>query len=242
MKSEFGEPAGNLGQRHRSGDLNGPRWKLSARSALIVAVVLLVLVGAGWAWREWQRGWGPGAGGGELVAESELLDRIGVSAEDLTGQSGPVEPEDQPEVVVYVSGAVQQPGVFALPVQGRVIDAVEAAGGALPTASLTQLNLARPLTDGEQIYVQTEAEARAGPAVPGTPGMGEGAGTEPACVDVNQADGPMLEQLPGIGPALAERILTYRNENGPFATPGDLRQVSGIGPKVYARLEPSLCG
>lgn len=142
------------------------------------------------------------------------------------------------EIVVHVAGAVFAPGVYRLPVGSRVTDAVSAAGGGLSTASLDSLNLARILADGEQVYVQTVEEAAAG----ATPTSGAGASTASAgaqsgaTVNINQASAAELENLPGIGPATAQKIVDDRTANGPFVAPEDLMRVSGIGEKKFESL------
>jgi competence protein ComEA len=130
------------------------------------------------------------------------------------------------EVVVHVAGAVATPGVRRLEAGARVIDGVEAAGGALPDADLARVNLAAPLVDGQQVYVPRRGEV---PPVP-LPGAGtDPAGSPGGPVDVNSATAEQLDELPGIGPATAEAIIAHRDEHGPFASVDDLLDVRGIG-------------
>jgi competence protein ComEA len=143
-------------------------------------------------------------------------------------------PADQ--VVVHVSGAVASPGVRTLPSDARVDDAVRAAGGARRSARTDQLNLARPLRDGEQIHVPTASEVAATATNGGGPGAVAGAG-QTGLVNLNHATAVELEELPGVGPVLAERIVAYRETNGGFRSISELQQVSGIGEKTYAELE-----
>jgi competence protein ComEA len=142
------------------------------------------------------------------------------------------------EVVAQVAGAVAQPGVYRLADGARVLDLVEAAGGALPDADLQALALASRLTDGQRVQVPRQGEVLPPSvlgAAPAGAGAGSGAGsTPPAPVDLNVATMAELEALPGIGPATAQAILTYRERNGPFRTVEDLGEVQGIGP---ARLD-----
>ncbi len=131
-------------------------------------------------------------------------------------------------IYVHILGAVNRPGLYALRDGDRAIDAVAAAGGYAGDADRRQLNLARFLSDGEQIYVPREGE------VPAPPGAASGvAGGK---VDLNTADAATLETLPRVGPALAARILAWREANGRFTSVEDLLGVSGIGEKTFAGL------
>jgi competence protein ComEA len=133
------------------------------------------------------------------------------------------------EVVVHVVGAVVAPGVQRLPTGSRVVDAVDAAGGALGDADLGRINLAGLLTDGQQVYVLRQGEtppptpAGAGPAADG------GAGAAGGLIDINQATTDQLDELPGVGPATAAAIIAHREQHGPFASVDDLIDVRGIG-------------
>ena len=141
-------------------------------------------------------------------------------------------------VVVHVTGAVSRPGVVTLPPGSRVTDAINAVGGASAEADTQQLNLARVLTDGEQIRVPRIGEVLPDPAPqPGgdaasgartTPGKSGGGGAS-GTININTASASDLEKLPGIGPALAERIVEYRDSHGPFASVDALTDVPGIG-------------
>jgi competence protein ComEA len=138
-------------------------------------------------------------------------------------------------LIVDVTGAVVRPGVFEFQPGDRVIDAVERAGGALDNADLTLLNLAAPLTDGQQILVPKKGAATA--SVPGSTGGVPGStGGTGAMVNINTADEATLETLNGVGPVLAAAIVQYRTEHGPFASVDQLDEVSGIGPATLADL------
>ncbi|MGC8874582.1 MAG: ComEA family DNA-binding protein [Chloroflexia bacterium] len=135
-------------------------------------------------------------------------------------------------VVVYVSGAVVRPGVYALPAGARVADALAAAGGATAEADLVHLNLARRLHDEEQVYVPRKGEPT--PVWPtGAPSSGGGGRSK---VNINTAGVAELDTLPGIGPGYAQRIVDYRQQHGPFRTIEDLQKVPGIGPATFARI------
>lgn len=139
-------------------------------------------------------------------------------------------------VWVHVVGEVIAPGVVELPAGARVEAALTAAGGPTERAVLSGVNLARPVVDGEQIVVPDAAllavsPIPTGPTVPGAPGS-----PAPGMVNLNTADRATLESLPGVGPALAQRILDWRAANGAFATIEQLLNVSGIGPKILDRM------
>lgn len=142
------------------------------------------------------------------------------------------------EVMVHVAGAVAAPGLYRLPGGSRVDDGLVAAGGPLPGAALDGLNLARPLTDGEQVVVPVTGvgEGSAAPA--------PGAAPSPLAVrpdgkvDLNRATVQDLDALPGIGPVLAQRIVSHREEHGLFKTVGTLRDVPGIGERTFQQLAP----
>lgn len=149
------------------------------------------------------------------------------------------------EVVVHVVGRVRRPGVVRLPFGSRVQQAVAAAGGALGSADLSQVNLARPLVDGEQVVVprpgEVTAPVGAGSGAGSVPG---GQGSAPAAtaggqpVNLNTASLTELDGLPGVGPVLAQRILDWRAANGRFTSVDELTEVSGIGDAVLGRLRP----
>ena len=143
-----------------------------------------------------------------------------------------VEAAEPTTVFVHVGGAVAAPGLYELPEGARVADAVAAAGGLLPDGVQDGVNLARIVADGEQIVVPSAAEAATG----ATTGQ-----TSPGKVNINTADVAQLDELPGVGPATAEKIVADREQNGPFATVEDIKRVSGIGDKKYEELADLIC-
>jgi competence protein ComEA len=150
----------------------------------------------------------------------------GAGPAPATGAGGPAGVAGAPgaTLAVHVAGRVRRPGLRDLPGGSRVADAIEAAGGAAPGADLDRLNLARRLTDGEQVLVPARGEP-----LPAGAAAGEGTGGAPAGpVDLNTATAEQLETLPGVGEVTAERIIAYRTRH-PFRSVADLRQVEGIG-------------
>jgi competence protein ComEA len=168
-------------------------------------------------------------GGAGLWYVRSLPRPVEVAAAPSGGMaSAPASASPSPEVVVLVdvAGWVRRPGVYEFTEGARVIDAIDAAGGARSGALLEALNLAAPLTDGTQILVPREGEEGVAPA-PATGGAVAG-----GLVNVNSAIATELEELPGIGEVIAQRIIDYRTENGPFATVDELLDVSGIGDAI----------
>ena len=136
-------------------------------------------------------------------------------------------------VVVDVAGKVRRPGIVRLPAGSRVVDALEAAGGPRRGVDLTGLNLARVLTDGEQVVVGQPAPA--GSAGVAAPGSAPSVGT---LVNLNTATQADLETLPGVGPVTATSILEWRAEHGAFSSVDELLEVSGIGDATLAEIAP----
>jgi competence protein ComEA len=230
------------------------RFVLSPRAALllvgVVAVLALAVVVAGW----------QGGGGGDGTAEPGVAVVTGApeavaagpSASGSASRSPAAAPPPPAPAVLYVVGAVEHAGVVTVAADARVADALAAAGGATSEADLSRVNLARPVVDGERLYVPrvgetdvpAELPAGGGAGTGGSPsgsagpsGSGAGAGPVPEVVDLNTADATALESLPGIGPALAERILAWRDEHGGFRSVEDLLEVSGIGEGRFAELQ-----
>jgi competence protein ComEA len=159
-------------------------------------------------------------GVGLLVLSSFVVFR-GSSKEVIAAPQIPIEIAI-PEVIVDVAGAVNNPGVYSLPAQSRVIDALRAAGNGVTGSDLSDLNLARIVKDGEQIYVNPTVRTVNGKriikkVIPRGP------------ININRASAKEFDGLAGIGPVIAKRIVEYRRVNGPFMTIEDLQKVSGIG-------------
>lgn len=129
---------------------------------------------------------------------------------------------------VHVLGAVARPGLYRLGSGSRAIDAIAAAGGLTDAADQGSVNLARPLTDGEQLVIGLQG------AAPPPTGAAANQGGK---VNLNTADASALETLPGIGPAMAQRILDWRAANGRFSSVEDLLGITGIGAKTFADLK-----
>ena len=142
-------------------------------------------------------------------------------------------------IMVHVVGAVRQPGVYRLPPNSRLVDAVEAAGGLGEAADASAVNLADFVRDGQQVYVPAAGVAPPPSPTPLLPAVGvrSGASVDTGHVNVNTATLAELDGLPGIGPVYAQRIIDYRTQHGAFTDPAQLLDVAGIGPATYERLK-----
>jgi competence protein ComEA len=258
--------AGGRGGRHRRPVPPGPRFlavpaslrgaRLSgprAAAAGLLCVVLVAAVGFGG-----RVAWAKAASTPQVVAPSQPGSALGgrgsaqggfaasstAASSNASGGGGP----PVGTVTVHVVGQVERPGVFAMPAGSRVGDVV-ARAGARKGADLAAINLARPLVDGEQIHVPKPGEViagevgGAGPAAgAGARGAAGGAGSAGGAgpVNLNAATAAQLEELPGVGPVLAQRIIDWRTEHGRFASVDELGEVSGIGEKIFAALQPKV--
>jgi len=235
------------------------RWSLGLRAAVVASVVVLLvavvaavvatvrpddvitLAGSGTSSGASPSGPAPSAASSGAGP--------GWGAEPGAGSAEPEASSAAGVVVVHVVGEVREPGLVTVPTGARVADAVAAAGGTTKHADAAALNLARAVVDGEQIRVPRPGEQPQGPdgtsaaggadgADGGTAGGTDGgtAGTSGGQISLNTAAAADLEELPGIGPALAARIIAWRDENGPFTSVDELDEVSGIGPSVLEQV------
>ncbi len=186
------------------------------------------------------------------ASTSEPTSAGGEGATAPVGSSSTTGPEPT-ELVVHAAGAVVAPGVYALPPTARVDDLVRAAGGLAPDADGARINLAAPLADGARVYVPRVGE-EAPPAVVGPDGGGAPAGgagvdggvaggssggaTGAGPIDLNTATEAELDELPGVGPAIAAAIVAFREQNGGFTSVDDLLDVRGIGEAKLADIRP----
>ncbi len=149
-------------------------------------------------------------------------------------------------IVVFVSGAVRAPGVYTLPPGSRVVDALDAAGGPASDAASESLNQATLLSDGMQVHMPQQGQAaEPAPLTAAAPaavagGDGGSLASAGALVRLNSATSAELETLPGIGPALAARIIEFREANGPFSSIEQLTEVKGIGDKLLDNMRDFL--
>lgn len=209
-------------------DPQRPRWKLSAGAAVVLGLVACAVV--------------------VLMLALQPRSAVGVPAEAGFVTPTPTAGEPSMEVpqsgaLVHVLGAVAAPGVYELGPNARVVDAIAAAGGLTEDADTAQINLARPAVDGEQIYVpkvgETPPIAPDVAAEPGANGSSNGGSSgSGGLVNLNTASAIELETLPRIGPAMAQRIIDYRDANGGFSSIDQLKDISGIGEATFEQLKP----
>ena len=191
---------------------------------------------------------------GLIVATIVLFSGIGwwqktvpPERETLVAKPGSAEAAHKPptEIVVYVSGMVSHPGVLKVAAGARVLDAVNTAGGLLQGADISKVNLAQPVKDGMQVHIPgrpLDSSAAALPGYPAAPGAQPAAKTLPTeeKININTATAADLDKLPGVGPAMAARIVEYRNANGLFKDGADLKNVKGLGAAKYEKLKDKI--
>ncbi|HXV94108.1 MAG TPA: helix-hairpin-helix domain-containing protein [Pseudonocardia sp.] len=207
-------------------------------------VVVAVLVAAAFAVTAWWVVRAEGSGTVVPVVAREDVTRVPESGGPLVeprvasgAQPEPAVASAAATVVVDVAGKVRRPGIVTLPPGSRVVDAIEAAGGARRGVNLTSLNLARVLADGEQVLVGVRAPG--GVAAPAASAGSAAGGAGPGrLVNINTAAEPTLEELPGVGPVTAAAIVQWRTDNGPFSAVDELMEVSGIGEATLADMAP----
>lgn len=172
---------------------------------------------------------------GSFVAKINEKPKKVISAKEINSLEKPEEntKKNIKVLMIYVCGAVKNPGVYQLEEGLRITDAIEKAGGGLPGAQLETLNLAAKLTDGQKVYLPKAGENAV------NQGLNGQINNEVEKININQADIKQLEELPGIGPVIAERIVKYREKNGLFSKIEELNNVEGIGPKKFESLKDS---
>lgn len=164
--------------------------------------------------------------------ETENQEAVGEEGTDYAG--------DQEMITVHITGEVNYSGVVILKEGDRVVDAIEAAGGETAEADLNKLNLAYILNDGEKIYIPNKNQTSENEEYI-TSGIGEGTtntnNRATSKININSATAEELTQLPGVGEATANKIISYRQENGKFQNIEDLKNVPGIGNSKFENIK-----
>jgi len=185
---------------------------------LIVGLALVMIVGSFYSF--WQK---------NSVSEHVTTGEV------MKGAKGNEEKSN--EIVIYISGAVNKPGVFKLAQNARVIDAVTLAGGLTPEADVTKTNMAQLVKDGMHINVVAKAPVSQSNGTSTPPvSIGKGQGM----ININSADKTALDTLPGVGPALAERIVEYRQTNGGFSDIEGLKKVPGVSSSKFEKMKDKI--
>lgn len=151
-----------------------------------------------------------------------------------------IQPGTVADIVVEVSGGVATPGVYELPASSRLQQAIDRAGGLTAEGDVSSLNLAGRLADGEKVVipVRTAGDDPGRPLVEGGTPRPDSLGDSDSLIDLNTASAADLDSLPGIGPVIAERILEYRDNNGPFTSVDELVEIEGISAAMVDELRP----
>ena len=159
--------------------------------------------------------------------------------EDVQAQEATAVTEEESAAVIYVDvgGEVNQPSVVELSDGSRVTDAIAAAGGLTEKADLTDINRAAFVSDGEKIFIPSQEESDSEGVLSGQSGSSSSARSSDGKININTADSSQLQELNGVGPATAEKIINYRKQNGRFQSIEDIKNVSGIGDKTYEKLK-----
>lgn len=185
------------------------------KKSMLVLLILLAVVGGGMLYGSY--------------TQEQVVTLDAAESKDKTDQAA--------AITVYVTGAVNKPGVVTVNEGARTADAVNACGGLLPTADKEHVNMAQVLKDGQQVKVPERSGDTAKPAEGKPGGKADGSGK----VNINTADEKELDTLPGIGPAMAKRIIEYRETEGSFQQIEDIKKIRGIGEAKFSKMKDKLC-
>ena len=173
--------------------------------------------------------------------ELTVSDMVQNDAADLITQTSEPAVTEKAQIVIDVCGAVMNPSVIELPEGSRVYEAIEKAGGLSSDADITYINRAEVLADGQKLYIPTKAELEDTQNIASSPQrLFQSDQLVQNLININTADAQTLQQLTGIGPATADKIIAYRNENGKFKSKEDIKNVSGIGDKTFEKFKDQI--
>lgn len=200
------------------------------RKSLLILLLILIAVAGGTYY-------------GCYMQEKESV-QLDVAANPAVQQGGT---EKGAEITVYVTGAINKPGVVTVKEGARTADAVNACGGLLPTADAEKVNMAQVLKDGQQVRVpekavpETAAAAKSGNVNPAVKSSTSSKAAPSGTVNINTASAEELDTLPGIGPAMAQRIIEFRETEGAFTAIEDIKKVKGIGEAKFEKMKDKIC-
>ena len=186
------------------------------------------------------------AGGGALYGMKSTEDATVLDAGAKQAMSSSAREAQEDSITVYVTGAVNQPGVVSVAAGARVADAVNACGGLLPTADAEKINMAQAVKDGQQIRVPEKGASKATKNATATASSSDNGKARASTgsdadagelININTADEAELDKLPGVGPSTAQKIIEYRETEGQFASPEDIMKVKGIGKAKYEKMK-----
>lgn len=187
-------------------------------------------------------------GGIVLYKNIKSEEKITINRASVISENNPAIQKEVPPLIIHITGAVKNPGVYQLKSTDRVVDAVKIAGGATEEANLDAINLAALLKDGQKIIVPPRIYNENGEEInknidnnAGAMYSSSSSGSISGKININTANAIMLQSLPGIGPVLSERIIEYRNQNGFFGVIDDIKDVSGIAEKKYEGIRDLIC-
>lgn len=181
------------------------------------------------------------------IAQSEDIEKESTDSKQSNDTSQNTNNSPTTEVTVYISGAVKTEGVVTMSSEDRLSDAIKVMGGIVEGADMNAINLAEKLVDGKHYVIPKQGEqipvdVNAGGSTSGAAQTaGENAQGQGGLVNINTATLEQLDTLPGVGEATANKIITYREENGGFKSIEDLKNVKGIGDKKFEDMKSSIC-
>ncbi len=207
-----------------------PKLPIIAFLGAIVILIVFVVLGTVWTSVTMPQ---------EDSSTGNNSDKIVVSQSENSDSEGTYE-ANASTLFVHIAGSVKNPGLYELPQGSRVSDAVSAAGGMSEDANTSSVNLARQLTDGEQIIVASNEDILAATETETSNGSPSGEVFSQGKVNINTASAEELMTLDGVGEATADKIIAYRQENGPFARIEEIKEVSGIGEKKFEAMKDAI--
>ncbi|MBR4670523.1 MAG: helix-hairpin-helix domain-containing protein [Butyrivibrio sp.] len=184
----------------------------------------------------------------ESAMENASSDPVDQSEYESDMGSAVIEASEPEDIIVYVCGAVNDPGVYTLSSNSRADDAVTTAGGFSEEADINYVNLAAPISDGSKLFIPTKEEVQSSGGSIKEPSIGEGgqddlypnSSSNDGLININTASKEELKTLPGVGDVTADKIIDYRQKNGEFKSIEDIKKVSGIKDKLFSKIKEKI--